>query len=209
MLITELPSLDRKLIKDLRIALKDFEPMVKNPQFLWNGREIQNFSLRPREAWANWLVCAVLQKMHRREITFMEDKTGDGYVIDKDLKLAFQTEHVSALDVPKGNKLPSGEQRIIDAIDLKIARGRDYAREKLLVVFFDGAGQFFRNKIRESIFGRHGFEAVFCVGLLNSGSDGYTYIVTEFRDSFGVQSVTHKVEINGDFTDWEISKVMQ
>lgn len=209
MLITELPTLDRKLIKDLRIALKDFEPMVKNPQFLWNGREIQNFSLRPREAWANWLVCAVLQKMHQREITFMEDNTGDGYIIDKDLKLAFQTEHVSALDVPKGNKLSSGEQRVIDAIDLKIARGRDYARERLLVVFFDGAGQFFRNKIRESIFGRHGFEAVFCVGLLNSGRDGYSYIVTEFRDSFGVQSVTHKVEINGDFTDWEISQVMQ
>lgn len=204
MLITELPLLDRKLIKDLRVALKDFEPMVKNPQFLWNGREIQNFSLRPREAWANWLICAVLQKRHQREITFMEDNVGDGYIIDKDLRVAFQTEHVSALSVPKGKKLPNGEQRVIDAINLKIVRGRDYAREKLLVVFFDGAGQFFRSKIRESIFRRHGFEAVLCVGLLNSGPEGYSYAVTEFRDSFGDQSVTHKVEINGDFTNWEV-----
>ena len=209
MLITELTSLNHKLVKDLRIALKDFEPMVKNPQFLWNGREIKNFSLRPREAWANWLICAVLRKMHGREITFMEDDAGDGFIVDKDLKLAFQTEHVSALDVPKGRRLPGGEQRIIDAINLKIERGDDYAREKLLVVFFDGAGQFFRSKVRESIFGKHNFEAVFCVGLLDSGASGYSYSVTEFRDSFVDQSVTHKVEVNGDFTDWQITQIMQ
>jgi hypothetical protein len=209
MLITELPSLDRKIIKDLRIALKDFEPMVNDPKHLWNGREIQNFSLRPREAWANWLLCVVLQKCTKKEFTFMEDDVGDGFIIERDRGLAFQTEHVSALDIPKGEKLPCGEQRIIDAINLKISRGHDYAREKLLVVFFDGAGQFFRNKIRENIFGRHGFEAVFCVGLLDSGPNGYSYIVTEFRDSFGHHSITHKVEINSDFTDWQITQIME
>lgn len=209
MRITDLPSLDRKVIKDLKRALKDFEPMVKDPRHLWNGRELKNFSLRPREAWANWLVCVVLRKISNRNVTFMEDDTGDGYIIDWGLELAFPTEHVSALDVPKGKKLPSGEQRVIDAIDLKIARGRDYAKEKLLVAFFDGAGQFFRNKIRESIYGRHGFEAVFCVGLLNSSASGYSYSITEFRDSFGDQSITHVVEINGDFTDWNITKILQ
>lgn len=197
------------MIKDLRKALKDFEPMVKNPQFLWNGREIQNFSLRPREAWANWLICVVLRKISSRDVTFAEDKTGDGYVIDRNLGLAFPTEHVSALNVPKGKKLPSGEQRVIDAINLKIARGRDYAMEKLLVVFFDGAGQFFRNKIRESVYGKHGFEAIFCVGLLDSSASGYSYSVTEYRDSFGDHSITHVVEINGDFTDWQIKQIMQ
>lgn len=197
-----------KLIKDLKIALKDFEPMVKNPQHLWNGRVIKNFSLRPREAWANWLICVVLRKMHKRDITFMEDDKGDGFIVDKDKKIIVSTEHVSALNIPKGKELPSGEQRVIDAINLKTAKGSDYAKEKLLVVFFDGAGEFFRSKIREAIFGKHNFEAVFCVGLLNSGKDGYSYSVTEFRDSFGNQSVTHKVEINGNFTDWKISQIM-
>lgn len=198
-----------KLIKDLKIALKDFEPMVKNPKHLWNGRNIQNFSLRPREAWANWLICAVLRKMHKRNITFMEDDKGDGFIVDKDKKIIVPTEHVSALNIPKGKNLPSGEQRVIDAINLKIKKGSDYAKEKLLVVFFDGAGEFFRSKIREAIFGRHNFEAVFCVGLLNSGKDGYSYSVSEFRDSFGNKSVTHKVEINGDFTDWKVSQIVQ
>ncbi len=197
------------VIKDLKIALKDFEMMVKNPKHLWNGRDIQNFSLRPREAWANWLVCAVLSKVHKRSITFMEDDIGDGFVVDREKRMIVPTEHVSALDIPKAKKLPSGEQRIINAINLKIEKGSEYAQNKLLVVFFDGAGKFFRNKIRESIFRRHNFEAVFCVGLINSSESGYSYTVSEFRDSFGVQSITHKVEINGDFTDWEVTQIMQ
>jgi len=198
-----------KLIKDFKIALKDLELIVKNPAYLWNGRDLQNFSLRPREAWANWLICVVLRHMHKRDITFMEDDKGDGFIVDKEKVVIVPTEHVSALNIPKGKKLSTGEQRVIDAIDLKIAKGVEYAKGKLLVVFFDGAGLFYRNKIRESIFGRHSFEAVFCVGLLDSNENGYSYSVTEFRDSFGDQSITHRVEIDEDFTDWKISQVMQ
>lgn len=198
-----------KLIKNFKIALKDLELVVKNPAHLWNGRDMQNFSLRPREAWANWLICVVLRHMHKRDITFMEDDKGDGFIVDKERIVIVPTEHVSALNIPRGKKLPSGEHRVIDAIDLKIAKGIEYAKDKLLVVFFDGAGEFYRNKIRENIFRRHGFEAVFCVSLLDSDENGYSYSLTEFRDSFGDKSVTHKVEINGDFTDWKISQVMQ
>ncbi len=195
-----------KMIKDLKVALKDFEPMVKNPEYLWNGRGIPNFSLREREAWGNWLLCAVLQKLYGEHITFADDKSGgcDGFIINKNTGRIVQTEHVSALDIPEGRILPGGEQRIIDAINLKIERGPKYARGRLLVVFFDGAGEFYRNKIRESIFGKHNFEAVVCVGFLNS-ENGYSYSVTEFEDSFGDKSITHKVEINRDFTDWKIS----
>ena len=201
--------LENMVIKNLKVALKDFEFMVKNPKHLWNGRDISNFSLRPREAWANWLICAVLSKHHGRDFTFMEDDIGDGFIVDREKRGIFPTEHVSALDIPKGKKLPTGEQRVIDALNLKIERGHDYAQGKLLVAFFDGAKEFFRSKIRESIFGKHNFEAVFCVGLLDSGQTGYSYIVTEFRDSFGDQSITHKVDINADFTAWQVTQVMQ
>lgn len=196
------------VIKDLRVALKDFEPMVKDPKHLWNGRDIQNFSLRPREAWANWLVSAVLSKLQQRSITFMEDDVGDGYIFDREKRGIFPTEHVSALNIPKAKKLPSGERRMIDAINTKIDRGAEYAQNKILVVFSDGAGEFYRNKIRENIYVRHNFEAVFCVVLLDSGPSGYSYIVTEFRNSFGEQSISHKVEINSDFTDWTVTQVM-
>jgi len=199
---------DVKLIKDFKIALKDFEPYVKNPNFLIKGREFTNFSLRPREAWANWLLCIVLRKLHGEHLTFAESPGGDGFIVDKNTGEVIPTEHVSALENPS-NKLPKGEDRIINAIDLKIKRGNEYAKGKWLIVFFDGAGKFYRNKIRESIKGRHNFGAVYCVGLLISGDDGYSYSITEFKDSHGDKSISFKADINGSFTDWQISQIMQ
>lgn len=172
------------------MVLKDFEPMIKNPKLLHNGREFSNFSLRPREAWANWLLCVVLQKIHGEEITFMEDQEGDGIILVKKTKEWIMTEHVSALEIPCGKKLPKGEARIIDAINLKIKKGSDYAKNKFLIVFFDGAGGFYRNKIRENINGRHNFVCVYCIGLLTADENGYAYSVTELHEQ---DSITFKV----------------
>ena len=198
---------DIKQIKDFKIALNDMEPYVKNPNYLIKGREFTNFSLRPREAWANWLLCVVLRKLHGENITFAEDTKGDGFIVDKNTGEFIPTEHVSALENPF-NKLSQGEDRVIDAINQKIERGAEYAKGKWLVVFFDGAGEFYRNKIRENIKGRHNFGAVYCIGLLNSSDDSYQYSVTEFRESSGDKSITFKIEINPDFTDWKISQIM-
>ncbi len=195
------------LIKDFKIVLKDMEQYVKNPNYLISGREFTNFRQRPREAWANWLLCVVLRKLHGEHLTFAEDPNGDGLIIDKNTGEVIQTEHVSALENPK-NKLPKGEDRVIKAINLKIDKGDDYAKNKWLVVFFDGAGEFYRSKIRESIKGKHNFGAVYCIGLLTSDEDNYTYSVTEFKDSSGDKSITFKIEINNDFTDWKISQIM-
>lgn len=200
--------LNQKIVKDLKIVLKDFEPMVKDPRYLWTGRKIKNFSLSPREAWANWLICVVLRKVHNRDITFMDDNVGDGFIVDKTRNIVVPTEHVCALDIPEGKKLIAGEQRVIDMINHKIKRGPDYARGKLLVVFFDGAGIYYRNKIREAIFCKHNFDAVFCVGLLNSDETGYSYAVTEFRDSFEDTSITHRVNINSSFDSWQVTQII-
>lgn len=154
------------------------------------------------------MICAVLQKLRGKHITFAEDKHGDGFFVNKRTRELVPTEHVSALE-NRFNKLPKGEARVIKAINYKIKRGPDYARGKWLVVFFDGAGWFQRSKIRESIKGRHNFGAIYCIGLLTSGKSGYEYIVTEFKESHGDKSITFKININGDFTSWQITQLMQ
>ncbi len=58
-------------------------------------------------------------------------------------------------------------------------------KENGLYVFFDGAGEFFRNKIRENIKGRHNFGAVYCIGLLST-EGRYAYSVTEFKKNLAV-----------------------
>ncbi len=184
--------------------------MVKDPENLWHGRKIENFSLLPREVWGNWLICGIMQNLYPdMDITFVEDDEGDGIILNRTTGEFMLTEHVSALEIPKGKKLPAGEQRIIHAINLKIARGADYAQGKHLVVFFDGAGEFYRNKIRESIYGTHNFNSIFCIGLLTSGPNGYEYIATEFKDSSGDRSVSFRIKINADFTDWETVQIVE
>lgn len=195
------------VVKNFEKILKDFESMVKDPRHLWNGRNISNFNLRPREAWANWLICAVMRHIHGKHITFADDDSGDGFIVDTRTGGLLKTEHVSALEIPKGKKLAKGDQRIINAIEKKIAKGPAYAKNKHLVVFFDGAGIFIRKNIRETIYGRHNFVSVFCVGLLDSNTEGYTYITTEFRDSYGDKSASFNVKINNDFTAWDVVQV--
>lgn len=197
----------RRVIKNLKVALKDFEGMVKDPKWIQKGREIQNFSLRPREAWGNWLLCAVLQKVQNtKDITFGEGtENDDGIILDEKTGGTVITEHVSAMEVPSGKPIPKGEARIINAINLKIKRGAEYAKDKFLIVFFDGAETWYRNKIRESINGKHNFKRIFLIGLMTIDKiNGYAYSVTELYEN---HSISFKVQINYDFTDYTVTKL--
>lgn len=197
-----------KQIANLNIAIKDLEPYVKNPKFITQGIRLTNFNMLVREAWANILLCIVLREITGHEYTFQEEENGDGIIFNKTNSTGFRVEHVCAMDYPAGRKLPQGDARIIWAIDHKIKRGPEYAKGKSLVVFFDGAGMFIRKNIRESIYQRHGFKVVFIIGLLQVVDSKYSYLVTEFRDSYGEKSRSHRVDIDENFNNWTITKIM-
>lgn len=193
-------------IKDFQILLKDLEPFVKDPSFLYNGRPIENFNLLPREVWGNWLFCAVLRALHGPAITFAD--VDDGLIIDK---LTWQTvpiEHVSALEIPGAKPLPKGEARIIQAIEHKVKRGPEYAVGKFLLVFCDGAGKWYRDKVRMAINGKHNFKAIYTVNLTSSGPDGYSYTLTQFHPKTPHTSESFKVKVNSTFTDWEVVRLV-
>lgn len=193
-----------QIIKDLKIALKDLEPMVKDSRFLRVGKKIENFNLLPREAWANWLLCAVLRDYFQRDITFMEHEGYDGVIFDRDTGMWFLTEHVSALQVPTKEASIKGEARIINAIEKKIKRGTDYAKEKRLIVFIEDAEVWYPNKVGRHIDGKHSFDAVYCIGLVSVDHTAYVYSVTQFN---AVHSPTWEVKINSDFIDYSVRQL--
>lgn len=196
---------DQKIVKDFSVVLKDMKPMVENPKYLRNGREIPNFTLLPREAWGNWLLCVVLRHIHGEAVTFAEDKAGDGILIDKVSEVCFPIEHVSVLDVPSKKPKLAGDQLIINAVLNKASRGEEYARGKMLLVFFEGVGMFTRQKIRENIRYKHAFRKVYSVGFVTSDHRGYCYIVTEYNND---HSLSFTVTIAPDFNSWRIDQVM-
>lgn len=195
----------RKLVqvRDMKIALKDMEPYVKNPRFLRVGREFTNFSLRPREFWANWLICAVKNGYEGFNLTVSEDPTGgDGVLYDKNLKRYILTEHVF-IPEPRTGENRSVEDLMIEALELKVAKGSAYALGKNLVIFSEGIGEFFPNRVARRITGKHAFDSVVAVGLTHSDETGYFYWVTFFDIS---SASVFRVSINYDFSSWEISK---
>lgn len=161
------------------------------------------FGMRPREAWANWILCVCLQYIHHSDITYKEDG-GDWTIVDKKSGEEFRTEHISALENTNWTKLPMGNDRIIWAINKKIEKGVDYAQWKILVVFFDGAGTFYPSKVRNQIKGKHNFLHIFWIGLLKTNNTNYEYSVTNLNIP---NPITYMVSINHDFSNWDVSPI--
>lgn len=194
-------------IKDLKLLLKDMEPHVRSGWALLRGRKFENFNQLPREAWGNWLLCAVLQSLHGTDITFAEDD-GDGIILHRKTGEVIRTEHVSALDNPNAPSLPSGTDRLKWAISHKAERGLEYAEGKFLLVFFDGAGRWYRDQLRLAINGTHNFRAIYCIGLVTSGPTGYEYSLTEFNPLTPLTSISFKVKIDPTFTHWDVVRLV-
>ncbi len=211
-------------IKDLKIALKDFKGIVKGKDskgrlFLIDGNNSRSntgvipvkdggiFKMRYREAWANWLFCAVLNFIEKQDYTFQEDENGDGIILNRNTKKWFPVEHVSAMDYPKGGNLPKGEARIIWAVNKKIEKDNKhpgYSKGKTLIVFLDGAGTWYPNRVGRAIAGTHNFARAYCIGLTSSKEVVYRYSVTEFRKDY---SPTYLIEIDEAFTSWNITQM--
>ena len=64
--------------KSLTVALKELERFVRSGKPLQSGRPFKNFGgMLPREAWANWLLCAVANAVAGTEqFTFTTDPVG-------------------------------------------------------------------------------------------------------------------------------------
>ncbi len=200
-----MPKEIKNVVKSFRHLLKILKPYVKDFELMLRTKKFPGSSLSAIEMWGNWLICAVIRRYISGDITFADDEEGDGIIFDKRDGSTRQTEHVSATNNPSSHEsLASGEQRIINAINKKISKGPNYAAGNILIAFFDGAGEWYRNKVREAINGRHNFYKIYLIGLLTRDSSGYAYSVTELHEN---DSITFKVQINHNFTHWSVTKI--
>ncbi len=211
-------------IKDLKTALKELEPMVKSADmkgrpFLIDGNNLPKktdriaiddgniFDMRPREAWVNWLMCAVLNEIHGEVFTFQEIKGGDGIIVNKQTQKGFLFEHVIAMNTPNAKTVLTTDELIIDAINKKVKKDKEhpgYAKNKNLAVylFSKGSGEWHPSKVSQEIRGKHPFGSIYSFSLVSATSDGaQNYSITCLGSN---QPVSYLVEIFCDFTDWKV-----
>ena len=196
----------KKGVKDLKIVLKDMEPYIRAVSPLWDGRPFTNFSLRAREIWTLWLLCAVMGLAHKTRATFCEDDERDGILVDLDADAWIKVENVAVMKFKDRQPL-QGEQGIIDAIQKKIDKGPQYAKGVILTVFFDGIGQMYANRIAKHFSGKHHFEKIYLVGLVNDkGGAQYQYSVS---DIFEQDASIYTIDITPDFSSWHVTKIQE
>lgn len=162
--------------------------------------------MRSREMLANWLLCATINAIDGRQLTFYSDPTGSDEIIRNEATgYTWPTEHVyvpklSASDEKDANAL------ILDAIEQKRAKGGEaYASGKTLVVFLDAAaGEWFPNRVARGLPTPLHFDAVWVVCLQSVEDGKYVYGITLLDLTTGDAPV-YLVTISKGFNSWEVT----
>ena len=140
-----------KRFKDLKLALKELEPFIRNGEHLQTGKPFKRFhGLRSRELLANWLLCVVGNYTRQADrLTFTSDPLGgDGIIYDSVAEKTWPTEHV-LVPTARDGEVEDVEALILKAIGIKQSKGgAPYGSGKTLVVFLNSSGTWFPNKVR-------------------------------------------------------------
>ena len=199
-----------KRLKSLKIALKELEQFIKDGRHLKTGKPFKSMNaLRSREMLGNWLLCVVGNFNHGKEdliISSSPDEVGgDGLISSLSDETAFiVTEHVY---VPPSEGAKVGD--LVEAAVLKKAGkgGAAYAKGKSLVVFCEGGGQWWPNKVARAITGKHDFDEVWVFALKQHREEGtYAYNVALLDVRHGDAPVWN-VDIDVDFERWAVARV--
>lgn len=192
--------------KSMEVALKEIEPFVRDGAHLQTGKPFKQLGgMRSREVLANWLLCATINAVDKRELMFSSDPIGsDGIVQDGATGQTWPTEHVLVPRQSEGDGLDA-KALILRAIEQKRTKGgAAYASGKTLVVLLDaGAGEWFPNKVARELPSPLHFAAVWVVGLQKVEEGAYIYGVTLLDMSSG-NAPTYLVRINKNFDSWEV-----
>jgi hypothetical protein len=193
--------------KNLRVALKEIEPMVRDPQHLQTGKPLEKFGkMRPREMLANWLLCATFEAIEGRELMFYSDAIdGDGLIRDEATEQTWQTEHVY---VSRHNAGSDAKGLIIRAINQKQSKGEPYCRGKTLVVLLDtpAAGLWFPNEVAKALPNPLLFAAVWVVGFSMIEAGSYIYNLTLLDVTDG-NAPAFLLRITPDFDAWHVEQI--
>jgi hypothetical protein len=189
--------------ESLADALKHLEPIFRDDRLISTGKPLRRLGdMRPREACANWLICAALNEANEASLMFSSDPTGgDGVIFDT--KTGYEvalTEHVIA--GPSGDANVNVEALILRAVEEKRALGESYAAGKTLVVYVAAKGEWRGNVVAQlpnPLF----FADVYVVSREGIEAGEYVYGVA-FLDVEEGNVPSWRVRIAEDFASWTV-----
>lgn len=189
--------------KNLSIFLKDIEPIIRDPAKLLCGREVTNFPMRPREAVALFLLCAVFNEISD-EVWYVttDPQYGDGSLAfkrDGTYYAGFLTEQTSVTNFQPGDIT----NRIIDVVKSKENKGLEYGKSRNLVVFLDKAGEIDHRRIQEYLRNSSVFQSYWLIGLIDAENGQYKYFVSALKSNQD-RLFAYEVKTTPSFDAWKV-----
>jgi hypothetical protein len=195
-----------KRLKNLKIALQELEPHIRNGRSLQVQRDFKSIGLRPRELLANWLLCATFCFLRGDEGLAMsgDPLSGDGAIFNIETGNAMLIEQVYIPSATDGDF----DSLALQAFEKKAKLGKPYAENRTLVIFSEVTGSWQPNRLAREIQNTHEFDAVWVVHLdQNAVVEGqYAYFVVALDTSMGNAPV-YRVSIGEDFRSWSVDTV--
>ena len=191
--------------ESLAVALKHLEPIFRDDRLILTGKPLRRLAdMRPREACANWLICAALNEASGASLMFGSDATGgDGVIFDSETGCEVAvTEHVIAVPSDDTNV----EALILRAMEEKQSSGESYAAGKTLVVYLAANGKWHANVVARQLPNPLSFDGVYVVSRERIEAGEYVYCVA-FLDVAEGDAPSWRVRIAEDFASWTVTQV--
>lgn len=184
--------------------------ILESPQSLKSGREFKNIKLRPREVLGAFLICAVVRHLSNQDWTIARDpEEGDGMIW---CRHPGREDEVALLEQVyirlRGRALDSRQllNEVNSAVSKKIEKGREYARNRHLIIFLDATGYLDPQKIKKLIDGiEKRFDSYWLFARFsgNTNLDYVTFLLKAETD----QPSAYKVTISPDYREWIVTKL--
>lgn len=195
-------------VKSLADYLEKFiQSIIRNPDSLKSGRRFTNIKLMPREILGAFLICVVVKHISRQDWTLARDiEIGDGMVWCRDKNRygdVILLEQVYVRIRPKGSTLIEIAEKINNQIQRKIDKGKEYAKNRHLIVFLDVEGEFAPGIVQSFISNVHERFDSYWLFAPGEGLDYSVFLLKSQRDNLTM----YKVTINNDFRGWKVEKL--
>lgn len=194
-----------KGVRDLSEHLnKHIQFILKNSKLIKNGRPIAKIGLRPREILGLFFVCVIGIEVDGGDwVPASDPDEGDGVIICRSGKRegeSFGTEQTYIYSEEKG----SLSELVIKRIKEKSELGKNYGKDRSLIIFVDKKGELDWKKIMKVVEGNDIFNAIWLFGRYKKDSWSYFVMIlkteTDPRKAF-------EVLINNSFTSWRVKTI--
>lgn len=186
---------------------KVIQVILKRPDSLKSGKRFTNIKLTPREILGAFLICVVVKYISRQDWTLARDiQIGDGIIWCRDKNRygdVILLEQVYVRIRPKGSNLIEIAEKIKNQIQRKVDKGKEYAKNRHLIVFLDVEGEFAPGILRSFINNVHERFESYWLFAPGDGLDYSVFLLKAEKDN----PAMYKVTINNDFRGWRVERL--